>query len=105
VNPDTGEAETPAHPRAGTWRRDLDWKVGQALLREDREFDIDEEIAAMTPAEMTAALKAVFMAERDRTASRQGTWGARPSNEPRSLMGRLTSGLPISAAQARRHQW
>jgi hypothetical protein len=111
MNPDTGIAETPAHPRALSWRQDLDWKLDQALQRIDREWAVEDRIAAMTPAEMAAALKAVALQE-DGSAVRQaiglperGGFNARPSRNPSSLMGRMIAGEPISRGEAKRYQW
>jgi hypothetical protein len=112
MNPDTGVAETPAHPRALSWRQDLDWKLNQALQKIDREWAVEDRIAAMTPAQMAAALKTVALQE-DGSAVRQaigmsernGGFNARPSRNPSSLMGRLIAGEPISRAEAKRYQW
>jgi hypothetical protein len=91
VNPDTGEAETPAHPRAGTWRRDLDNRIAGYERQLDREYEIEEKIAVMTPAEKDALLK-VYL---------QGDKGVAQPTKPRSLRSRLESGTPISRAEAR----
>jgi hypothetical protein len=99
VNPDTGEAETPAHYKALSWRRDLDSKIEHALRAKDRELDIEDKIADMTPEEKDNLLK-VYLSQ-DKGIARQGTFTARPSNEPQSLMGKFLGGEPISRAQAR----
>jgi hypothetical protein len=91
VNPDTGEAETPAHPRAGAWRRDLDNRIAGYERQLDREYEIDNRIAVMTPAEKDALLK-VYL---------QGDKGVAQPTKLRSLRSRLESGDPISRAEAR----
>lgn len=105
MNPDTGVAETPVHELATRWRRDLDYKIDRYERSMDREREIEEEIAAMTPEQKDAALKAVYLVERQGKQATRGVLDAQPSHDSRSLMGRLVSGLPISRAEARRYQW
>jgi hypothetical protein len=115
VNPDTGEAETPAHPRAGTWRRDLDYKIEQYERRMDRERDVEDRIALMSPAEKDAALKAVYLAgqgERGELfAGVERGWGVKQDrdgsletqpNMRSPMMRRLASGEPFGRPSWRR---
>ena len=112
MNPDTGEAETPAHPRAGTWRRDLDYKIEQYERRMDRERDVEDRIALMSPAEKDAALKAVYLAgQGERRPEPVGGWGIKQDsdgsletqpNMSSPMMRRLASGEPFGRPSWRR---
>jgi hypothetical protein len=42
MNPDSGAAETPAHPVAMSWRRDLDYRLSQYERAEDRRLAEEE---------------------------------------------------------------
>jgi hypothetical protein len=54
MNGDTGEAETPAHPTAIMWRRDLDYKVNRYEAREDARKEAEERALRQTHAERAA---------------------------------------------------
>jgi hypothetical protein len=54
VNPDTGEAETPAHFTALAWRRDLDYKIARYEQAEDRRKEAEERAIRQTHAERAA---------------------------------------------------
>jgi hypothetical protein len=104
VNPDTGEAETPVHGRALSWRRDLDYKIDQYERKMDRERDVDEKIAAMTPAEKDDMIKAALLQQSGGPFAglrNNQTLDAQP-NSRSPLMRRLTSGQPISRGDLRK---
>jgi hypothetical protein len=106
MNPDTGEAETPVHGRALSWRRNLDHKIDQYERTLDRELDVEERIALMSPAEKDAALKALYMADPPRTPATMRDGDRLDFGPNRSfLMRRLTSGQPISRSEARNARW
>ena len=48
MNPDSGAAETPAHPCALSWRRDLDYKLSQYERAEDRRLAEEERALKLT---------------------------------------------------------
>jgi hypothetical protein len=100
MNCDTGEAETPAHPRAIQWRRDLDYAVARYEKQHDRELDVEEKIAAMTPAEKDAMIKQAMLAEQP---VNYNSFDAKP-NMRSPIMQALKSGRPISRAEAKRRR-
>jgi hypothetical protein len=54
MNPDSGAAETPAHPVAMSWRRDLDYKIERWEAREERRLAEEERALKQTHAERLA---------------------------------------------------
>ena len=54
MNPDSGEAETPAHPTALCWRRVLDYKIARYEQAEDRRKEDEERALRQTHAEREA---------------------------------------------------
>ena len=104
MNPDTGEAETPVHLKATSWRRNLDHLLRRADAAADREWEIEDRIASMTPAERDAMLKQAMLDEQAASGGpfngmgNNGSYDAKP-NMRSPMMQALKSGRPISRGE------
>jgi hypothetical protein len=107
VNPDTGEAETPVHQKALYWRRNLDNLLRNADRQQDREWEAEEKIAAMTPEQKDDMLKKTLLAERGEPGNgfasmrSNEVYEAKP-NMRSPIMQALASGRPLAGELGRR---